>query len=188
MLCQCSTKQPLFWDFAWHWLANNAISLIFSTYTTVVSFKFRQSGTLLSWIHYIPSKSRLWSWAVSCFKSKRWSIHIISALPSTRIVTKIEVTDSKDGHLGSYKISRHMDWTRTVYGLLHVILFRHVTRKLVGTWNMRPITNTIATHDTMSAWFWIKNSWLKIGGFLLLLLRRGAIFSSWSQTGDVDTQ
>jgi len=35
------------------------------------------------------------------------------------------------------------------------------------TWTISPITNTMAMHDTISAWFWIKNSWLNIGGFLL---------------------
>ena len=35
------------------------------------------------------------------------------------------------------------------------------------TWNISPTTKTIATHATMSAWFWMTNSWLKMGGFLL---------------------
>lgn len=35
------------------------------------------------------------------------------------------------------------------------------------TWTISPITNTMAMHDTISAWFWIKNSWLNMGGFLL---------------------
>lgn len=35
------------------------------------------------------------------------------------------------------------------------------------TGNISPTTNTIATHETISAWFWITNSWLKNGGFLL---------------------
>lgn len=39
------------------------------------------------------------------------------------------------------------------------------------------MTKTIATHDTMSAWFWMKNSWLKTGGFLVLLCLRIPIFS-----------
>lgn len=36
------------------------------------------------------------------------------------------------------------------------------------TSNMSPRRNTIATHETMSAWFWMMNSWLITGGFLLL--------------------
>lgn len=35
------------------------------------------------------------------------------------------------------------------------------------TGSINPTTNTIATHDTISAWFCITNSWLKNGGFLL---------------------
>lgn len=38
---------------------------------------------------------------------------------------------------------------------------------------MSPTTNTIATHETISAWFWITNSWLKIGGFFLSFLLPG---------------
>lgn len=41
------------------------------------------------------------------------------------------------------------------------------------TCTIRPITKTIATQDTISAWFWIMNSWLKIGGFLLELFLIG---------------
>lgn len=33
-----------------------------------------------------------------------------------------------------------------------------------------PTTKTIATQLTISAWFWITNSWLKIGGFFLSFL------------------
>lgn len=72
------------------------------------------------------------------------------------------------------------------------IYFRNATcctcksiRSVLLTWNMRPMTKTIATQDTISAWFWIKNSWLRIGGFLLLLERLGAIFTSGLSTGDV---
>lgn len=36
------------------------------------------------------------------------------------------------------------------------------------TSNISPRRNTIATHETMSAWFWMMNSWLITGGFLLL--------------------
>jgi hypothetical protein len=32
---------------------------------------------------------------------------------------------------------------------------------------MSPTTKTMATQATMSAWFWMMNSWLKMGGFLL---------------------
>lgn len=37
--------------------------------------------------------------------------------------------------------------------------------------SISPTTKTIATQEMMSAWFCIINSWLKIGGFLLLDLR-----------------
>lgn len=36
----------------------------------------------------------------------------------------------------------------------------------VLTGSINPTTKTIATHDTISAWFCITNSWLKNGGFL----------------------
>lgn len=36
------------------------------------------------------------------------------------------------------------------------------------TWNIRPTTNTMAMHEIISAWFWMTNSWLSIGGFLPL--------------------
>lgn len=35
------------------------------------------------------------------------------------------------------------------------------------TWIISPMTITIATQDTMSAWFWMTNSWLRTGRFLL---------------------
>ena len=35
------------------------------------------------------------------------------------------------------------------------------------TWNIRPTTNTMATQATMSAWVWMTNSWLNMGGFLV---------------------
>lgn len=44
---------------------------------------------------------------------------------------------------------------------------------------MRPMTMTMATHETMSAWFWMTNSWLRTGKFLLaadFLPLIGAIF------------
>lgn len=47
------------------------------------------------------------------------------------------------------------------------------------TWTMRPMTMTMATHDTMSAWFWMTNSWLSTGRFLFaadFLPLTGAIF------------
>jgi len=34
-------------------------------------------------------------------------------------------------------------------------------------WNISPTTKTMATQATMSAWFWMTNSWLKTGGFLV---------------------
>lgn len=34
-------------------------------------------------------------------------------------------------------------------------------------WNMSPKTKTMATQATISAWFWITNSWLRNGGFLV---------------------
>lgn len=48
-------------------------------------------------------------------------------------------------------------------------------RKFMGnchklTCTIRPTTNTIATQLTISAWFWITNSWLRIGGFFLSFL------------------
>lgn len=46
---------------------------------------------------------------------------------------------------------------------------------------MRPMTMTMATQDTMSAWFWMMNSWLRIGKFLLaedFLPLIGAIFEN----------
>lgn len=39
------------------------------------------------------------------------------------------------------------------------------------TSNIRPSRNTIATQETMSAWFWITNSWLSTGGFLFVFFR-----------------
>lgn len=50
----------------------------------------------------------------------------------------------------------------------------NVRRKLTDqkpTCTIKPITKTIATQETMSAWFCMTNSWLSIGGFLLELLR-----------------
>lgn len=41
----------------------------------------------------------------------------------------------------------------------------------VLTSNISPRRNTIATQDTMSAWFWMTNSWLSTGGFLLVFFR-----------------
>lgn len=41
------------------------------------------------------------------------------------------------------------------------------TQKNKHTWMVSPTTNIIATEAIISAWFWITNSWLKIGGFLL---------------------
>lgn len=55
------------------------------------------------------------------------------------------------------------------------------------TWKINPTTKSMAMHATMSAWFWMINSWLKIGGFLLVPLRTlTAIFvKEWiKQTGD----
>ena len=43
---------------------------------------------------------------------------------------------------------------------------KHQTTTYGLTWAMSPTTITMATHDTMSAWFWMMNSWLNIGGFL----------------------
>lgn len=37
------------------------------------------------------------------------------------------------------------------------------------TWTIRPTTKTMATQETMSAWFCMTNSWLSIGGFLFEL-------------------
>lgn len=39
------------------------------------------------------------------------------------------------------------------------------------TSNISPRRNTIATQETISAWFWMTNSWLSIGGFLLVFFR-----------------
>lgn len=36
---------------------------------------------------------------------------------------------------------------------------------------MSPSRMTMATHDTMSAWFWITNSWLRTGGLLFFFLK-----------------
>lgn len=47
------------------------------------------------------------------------------------------------------------------------------------TWIIRPMTMTMATQDTMSAWFWMTNSWLSMGKFLLaaaFLPFNGAIY------------
>lgn len=52
------------------------------------------------------------------------------------------------------------------------VVFRSIVkvcRKIV-TWTMSPTTNTIAKQLTISAWFWITNSWLRIGGFFLSFL------------------
>lgn len=49
------------------------------------------------------------------------------------------------------------------------------------TWTMRPMTMTMATQDTISAWFWMMNSWLRMGKFLLaadFLPLIGAIFKN----------
>ena len=45
------------------------------------------------------------------------------------------------------------------------------------TWNTSPITKNMAMQDTISAWFWITNSWLRSGGFLFLVGRRIPIFA-----------
>lgn len=39
------------------------------------------------------------------------------------------------------------------------------------TSNISPRRKTIATQETISAWFWMTNSWLSTGGFLLVFLR-----------------
>lgn len=39
------------------------------------------------------------------------------------------------------------------------------------TSNIKPRRNTIATQETISAWFWMTNSWLSTGGFLLVFFR-----------------
>lgn len=39
------------------------------------------------------------------------------------------------------------------------------------TSNISPNRNTIATQETMSAWFWMTNSWLSTGGFLFAFFR-----------------
>ena len=41
-----------------------------------------------------------------------------------------------------------------------------ISRELY-TCTMSPMTKIIVTQEMMSAWFWITNSWLIIGGFLL---------------------
>lgn len=38
-----------------------------------------------------------------------------------------------------------------------------------STSNIRPRRITMAKHDTISAWFWITNSWLSTGGLLFFL-------------------
>ena len=45
---------------------------------------------------------------------------------------------------------------------------------------MRPTTKTMATQATMSAWFWMTNSWLRMGGFLLAPRRFTTIVISQS--------
>ena len=40
---------------------------------------------------------------------------------------------------------------------------------------MSPTTKTMAMQATMSAWFWMTNSWLKMGGFLLEVRRLTAM-------------
>jgi len=56
------------------------------------------------------------------------------------------------------------------------------------------MTMTMATQDMMSAWFWMTNSWLSMGKFLLaaaFLPLIGAIFdtalSSWTVKGGLAT-
>lgn len=51
--------------------------------------------------------------------------------------------------------------------------YRTLVRKTTcaPTCTIKPTTKTIATQETISAWFCITNSWLNIGGFLLELLR-----------------
>lgn len=69
--------------------------------------------------------------------------------------------------------------------------FKENKRQLMNlTWIMRPITMTMATQDTISAWFWMTNSWLSMGKFLLaaaFLPFNGAIFKglveAWSPDG-----
>lgn len=39
------------------------------------------------------------------------------------------------------------------------------------TSNISPRRNTIATQETISAWFWMTNSWLSTGGFLFVFFR-----------------
>merc|ERR1719158_2397104 len=54
----------------------------------------------------------------------------------------------------------------------HVVMQGDEEREAIGleTWNMRPTTKTMATQATMSAWFWITNSWLRTGGFFFFPL------------------
>lgn len=46
-----------------------------------------------------------------------------------------------------------------------IITFDSSRFLLTGT--IIPKTNTTITHDTISAWFWIMNSWLNTGGFFV---------------------
>lgn len=56
------------------------------------------------------------------------------------------------------------------------------------TWNISPIMKSIHTHDTISPWFVIMNSWLKIGAFLpdfrlvgILLRERDETWTGWKK-------
>ena len=54
----------------------------------------------------------------------------------------------------------------------------------IRTWNIRPTMKTIQPQDTMSPWFVIINSWLKIGAFLPVFFRPGIVFynhKSWKE-------
>ncbi len=53
------------------------------------------------------------------------------------------------------------------------------------TWNISPTTKIMAMHATMSAWFWITNSWLNNGGFLLEVRRFAAIVREEATTSSL---
>lgn len=54
----------------------------------------------------------------------------------------------------------------------HYFAIRNPSKMWTGlTSNISPRRNTIATQETISAWFWMINSWLITGGFLLVFFR-----------------
>lgn len=69
----------------------------------------------------------------------------------------------------------HTDWIWTCYDS---------SLKGTITSNISPRRMIMATHDTISAWFWMTNSWLSTGGLLFFLRKPIALLSQGMNTTD----